>query len=542
MRAKHVPLVAVAVLTGLTTVSQGRSITEIIDTTGDGVNHLDDPRDVAVDSSGAVYVAGYYSNNLFKITDPGLPTQTVQQVIAYPTDNLQGPVGIAVDSVDNVYVAGYWSDNVFKIENPGTPSQVVTEIINPSLATIDGTHSVAVDGAGNVFVTSSRGVGLPNDGAVFMIEPNGTITQLMDKTGGGVAPLHEPWGIAVDTSGTVYVACYTSNNGFQIKYPGTSNQEIREIIDGTPVTPTGQYVLTAACGVAVDPATGAVVVTGSHSANAFEVSNPGEPGQIIRRLISADDGLDEARRIAVDPSCGNIYVAGEHSNDAFRILASPVDLVTEIIDATGDGMGGILSQAWGVAVGAPNVVFVSGAHSDNVFMIDTSEYMTPYCFGDLGSGIPCPCGNDNDGSVPGSGCANGVFASGAQLTASGIASVTADTLVLHCSHLEPDNAGLYFQAENQVGGGVGSWWNDGLRCAGGNLKRLGVRFADSTGYSDTSGFAYSISQRSALLGHTILPGELLNYQCWYRTTDNPPCGLGVYDSNTTNGLSVFWLP
>ena len=39
-----------------------------------------------------------------------------------------------------------------------------------------------------------------------------------------------------------------------------------------------------------------------------------------------------------------------------------------------------------------------------------------YCFGDPGSGTPCPCGNDNDGSVPGSGCANGVFTSGAQLS------------------------------------------------------------------------------------------------------------------------------
>ena len=50
-----------------------------------------------------------------------------------------------------------------------------------------------------------------------------------------------------------------------------------------------------------------------------------------------------------------------------------------------------------------------------------------YCFGDAGSGIPCPCNNDNDGSVPGSGCDNGVFASGAHLLAYGEASVSADT-------------------------------------------------------------------------------------------------------------------
>ena len=92
-----------------------------------------------------------------------------------------------------------------------------------------------------------------------------------------------------------------------------------------------------------------------------------------------------------------------------------------------------------------------------------------YCFGDPGSGTPCPCANDNDGSVRGSGCDNGVFASGAQLTGSGIASVNVDTLILSTTHLEPGNAGLYFQADNDLS--PGNVWGDGLRCAGGNLKR-----------------------------------------------------------------------
>ncbi len=157
-----------------------------------------------------------------------------------------------------------------------------------------------------------------------------------------------------------------------------------------------------------------------------------------------------------------------------------------------------------------------------------------YCFGDPGGGTPCPCGNDNDGSIPGSGCDNGVFASGAQLTGSGIASVTYDSLVLTTTHHEPNNSGLYFQADNDLSPGV--VWGDGLQCAGGQLKRLGVRFADANGSSDTSAWATPISVKAG----NVSAGDTKRYQCWYRTTVNPPCGVGVNDFNASNGYEVTW--
>ena len=156
-----------------------------------------------------------------------------------------------------------------------------------------------------------------------------------------------------------------------------------------------------------------------------------------------------------------------------------------------------------------------------------------FCFGDPGYGTPCPCNNDNDGSVPGSGCDNGAFASGAQLTGSGTASVSADTLVLTTAHLEPDNAGLYFQADNGLSPGLA--WGDGLRCTGGQLKRLQVRFANAAGSSATT---IGISANAG----NVTAGSTKRYQCWYRTTVNPPCGPGLNDFNSSNGYEVIWLP
>lgn len=162
-----------------------------------------------------------------------------------------------------------------------------------------------------------------------------------------------------------------------------------------------------------------------------------------------------------------------------------------------------------------------------------SGQFRPFCFGDPGAGTPCPCGNDNDGTVPGSGCANGVFTSGAQLSGSGIASVSADTLVLSTTGLEQNNSGLYFQADNDLS--PGSAWGDGLRCAGGNLKRLQVRFADAAGHSGTT---IGISTKVG----NVAPGDTKRYQCWYRTTVNPPCGAGLNDFNSSNGLEITWVP
>jgi hypothetical protein len=161
---------------------------------------------------------------------------------------------------------------------------------------------------------------------------------------------------------------------------------------------------------------------------------------------------------------------------------------------------------------------------------------TGYCFGDPGSGMACPCANDNDGSVPGSGCANGVFSSGAQLFASGSASVSSDTVVLAATGLDPNQLCLYFQAENDLFPGL--IWGDGLRCTGGALKRLGTEFADGAGASTTSSWTTPISIDAG----NVFPGDTKYYQCWYVNTTNPACGAGINDYNTTNGYAITWAP
>jgi len=239
-------------------------------------------------------------------------------------------------------------------------------------------------------------------------------------------------------------------------------------------------------------------------------------------------------------------------NPFFDVTSSGILLSvgnTFVIELLGHGNGmWLLGSYIDPAVGPPlypEYLYLNGSstcysncgwrHGFKTWMVSGSVG-TAYCFGD-GSGTLCPCANNNDGSVPESGCANGAFASGAHLSGSGQASVGNDTLVLATSGLDPNNSGLYFQANNDLSPGI--IWGDGLQCAGGQLKRLGVRFSDATGYSDTSAWTTPISVRAG----NVTAGVTKYYQCWYRdTSGNQPCGAGVNDFNASNGYAVTWTP
>jgi len=184
---------------------------------------------------------------------------------------------------------------------------------------------------------------------------------------------------------------------------------------------------------------------------------------------------------------------------------------------------------------------VNGNQDDNskpsagaVYVFELSESTgVAFCFGD-GLGTPCPCNNDNDGSVAGgqAGCANGSFTSGAVLFATGTQSLGAADLVLTAEGTVPSEPGLFFQGDNAVNGGTGIVFGDGLRCAGGAVVRLGVRFSDGSGHCDSSGIDIGLKGG-------IVPGDTLRYQYWYRDPVGTPCGNQF---NLTNGIGVTWEP
>ena len=170
----------------------------------------------------------------------------------------------------------------------------------------------------------------------------------------------------------------------------------------------------------------------------------------------------------------------------------------------------------------------SGIVYDNITVGDDSGGVSPgtaFCTGFTGA--PCPCGNN---STNGGGCANGT-GEGNVLSASGSNSVSAADLELSSANAIPSQPGLYFQGNNAINGGNGNVFGDGLRCAGGAVVRLQVRFSNGTGDSSTS---IDIGAKGG-----VSAGDVKRYQHWARDPNSSPCGSQF---NLSNGIEITWAP
>jgi len=199
------------------------------------------PSGLAVDSVGNVFVADRYNHRLRKVTPQGVVTTVIGSGSAgYPLDE---PTGVAVDSSGNVYISD--KSNRIRRVNPANTNPISTLTANgfstnlTSVIEFIGTpYGITLDSARNIFIAES---GLNQ---INKATPSGTVTSLAGsgqaqnvlslnfRDGiGAEARFCNPKGVALDSSGNVYVA-------------DTSNHRIRKI------TPTGSVTTIAGNGSA----------------------------------------------------------------------------------------------------------------------------------------------------------------------------------------------------------------------------------------------------------------------------------------------------
>ena len=178
--------------------------------------------------------------------------------------------------------------------SPGTATLVGTVPSAPTLTGIFGqvsgsATSMTFDSSGNAYVVSSVA------GTVTKITPSGTATVL------GFTGLSSPAGVAVDSSGNVYVADYGNNRIEELSTAGVQSQYM-------------SFYLPMA--IAIDPS-GNVYIGNAANGYIAEYTSAGSP------IGTWGTGLAVPYGIALDSS-GNLYVSDTNNNRVVEITPSNV--------------------------------------------------------------------------------------------------------------------------------------------------------------------------------------------------------------------------
>jgi sugar lactone lactonase YvrE len=304
-----------------------------------GASSFFEPKGMAFDASGNLYVADDYNNEIRKITPGGVVGVFAGTGIAGSDDgpadksSFQYPTGIAIDASGNMYVADDGNNLIRKI-TPG--GEVSTLAGSGSSGSDDGVGKqasffrplgVAVDASGNVYVADYQNC------LIRKIDPNGVVTTLAGNKNIGAAngtgtnaSFNFPAGVATDKNGNVYVA---DANGCLIRKINAAGVVTTLAGSGMPGKDDGVGVSAsffAPQGITVDKAGNIYVADGGNDlirkitpdGVVTTIAGSGTPGFSNGTGISTSFKGPDA--LIVDASGNSLYIADTFNNLIRKIV------------------------------------------------------------------------------------------------------------------------------------------------------------------------------------------------------------------------------
>ncbi|GAA1879896.1 RICIN domain-containing protein [Streptantibioticus ferralitis] len=189
---------------------------------------LNGPREVAVDSTGTLYIADAENHRVRKVTDGKISTVAGTGTEGFSGDDglataaeLNYPYGIAVDSTGTLYIADTENHRVRKVTADGKISTVAGTVSagpkgdgGPAIsAQLKYPNAVAVDSAGTLYIADAENhrVRKVTDGKISTVAGTGAEGFGGDDGPAVSAQLDFPLGVVVDSAGTLYVSDHNNH-------------------------------------------------------------------------------------------------------------------------------------------------------------------------------------------------------------------------------------------------------------------------------------------------------------------------------------------
>lgn len=357
--------------------------------TGDG--EFSQPNDIAIDRTGAIYVADKSNNRIQQFTITG---EFVRKFAVTGSGDsrfteapqFNGPSGIAIDGAGDLFVSDEFNHRIQKFRPNGA---FITSFGWKGATTgqLNRPFGLAVDGKGQVFVADRD-----NHRIQRFAPSNSDVTLLFRSAWGtpgtGESQFNLPNGVVVNpATGDVYVV-EAANNRVQM-FDAAGNFQLKWGVGGTG---DGQFNM--ANSVAVDAESGAVYVSdqGNHRIQKF--SSTGTYGSKWGQYGNTNGKFNSPQGVAVDPSTHDVYVA-DFSNHRVQRFTSDGVFVMGIGNGTtwtgaapvpvSGNLSGEFNGPVGVAVDEDGALYVSDFYNHRIQKFDsTGAFVTRW--GNSGTG------------------------------------------------------------------------------------------------------------------------------------------------------------
>jgi RHS repeat-associated protein len=311
---------------------------------------LSEPRGIIVDSTGNLYIADDYTYRVRKVSaSTGVITTVAGNgTWTYTTDGVAAtsagivPGNLAMDSAGNLYIADGRNCRVYKVNSSGiiatvAGSGVCTYAGDGGAATSAGIDpgGIAIDPAGNLYIADVNNNRLRKvaNGIITTVAGDGALNESGDGGQATNAEIAFPSGVAVDTSGNIYI----SDVAYSV---------VREITASTSIITT-------------------VAGGGTFSGDG---------------ILATEAALDAPAGISLDSS-GNIYINDGDNSRVRKVMANSGIIMT--IDGDGSegysGDGGpaidaeLYSLGGGVAVDPAHNVYIADSYNSRVRVVGATE-------------------------------------------------------------------------------------------------------------------------------------------------------------------------